>query len=137
MQKLDLSRWPPAFVRALGYQLASYVGPSVTSGDPMKLADRSEKFAEMAAAIARANCVNEEQMEAPPESEFITARGENGSRRIPGSTFVDFFGTPPRAVDQHGAALCSRRARFRLPCTRARTRRSTRRAYARAGTSWS
>ena len=88
----DPTQWPPGFVKALSFQLASYVGARVTSGDPMKLADRSEKMAQMAQAIAQANCVNEDQVEALPESEFITARGTDIGVQQPSNTFLTQFG---------------------------------------------
>lgn len=85
----DPTYWPPGFVKALAYQLASYIGARVTSGDPMKLANRAELLQDKARAVAMANSVNEEQMEVLPESEFILAREDGGdSVTAPTNTFL-------------------------------------------------
>lgn len=91
----DPTHWTPAFVKAVSYLLASYVGPRVTSGDPLKLADRCDALAQRAMRIAEANAGNDEQPEPLPPSEFITARGESNVRDTFAGSFIDFFGSPP------------------------------------------
>lgn len=92
MRVTDTSQWPALFVKAMGYLLASYIGARVTSGDPMKLADRSEKLGQMAKQIAQGQGVNEDQMEPLPESEFILARGIGDGVVQPANTFLNQFG---------------------------------------------
>lgn len=70
----DLALFPPDFVRAMSYLLASYIGARVTSGDPFKLADRAFKLYLTMRDVAQANSLNEEQVEVLPESSFIEAR---------------------------------------------------------------
>lgn len=70
----DASRYPADFVMALSLLLASYIAPSVTSGDPFKLGQRSFTLYLQSIDKARANALNEQQDEEPPESEFIAGR---------------------------------------------------------------
>jgi hypothetical protein len=92
MRADDTSRWPTPFVQAMGFLLASYVGARVTSGDPMKLADRSAQFAAMARNVSQAAAVNEGQPEVLPESEFIQARGITYPSLNAAGTFMNQFG---------------------------------------------
>ena len=73
---LDINpdRFPDDFVMALSLRLAIYIAPVVTAGDPFGLAKRVAQMYEWEITRARANAANEEQMEEPPESEYIRAR---------------------------------------------------------------
>jgi hypothetical protein len=64
----------PDFSNALAWLLAHKIGPRVAGGDQFKLANRAFQFYQIAIAEARANAVNEEQPDEPPESEFISCR---------------------------------------------------------------
>lgn len=71
----DTSRFPPDFVMALSFRLATYMPVRLTKGDPFKLGDRAAKFYQMELSRAEATAVNEEQEEEEPDSEFIRERG--------------------------------------------------------------
>lgn len=64
-----------AFVLALSFKVAMLIAPMVTGGDPFKLGERAMKMYELELVKAQGNALNEEQMEAEPESEFVIARG--------------------------------------------------------------
>lgn len=69
--------WTPDFVMAVSFLLASYIAPSVTkSGDAAKLGEFALKRYSVWIEKARANALNEEQEEEPPQSQFIRDRGE-------------------------------------------------------------
>lgn len=94
MRVEDPSQWPVSFVRAMAYLLASYIGARVSSGDPMKLADRSAQFAELARSISQRSAANEEQPDELPESEFITARDGPTYPPANAGTFISQFLAP-------------------------------------------
>ncbi len=70
----DMSRWPVDLRAALALLMAFYMAPSITAGDPFKLGDRAFKAYELMISKAKANALNEQQDEEPPESEAIRAR---------------------------------------------------------------
>lgn len=72
-----------SYVMALSYKLASVIAPMVTGGDPFKLGDRAFKLYDLMLIKAQGNALNEEQVEAEPESEFVLARGYR-STPVPG-----------------------------------------------------
>lgn len=75
MIETDTERYPPDFVDALSLLLASKIGPRVAGGDQFQLADRAFKMYWMRIGQARANALNEQQPDPPPDSDFILARG--------------------------------------------------------------
>ncbi|MBA3755526.1 MAG: hypothetical protein H0X02_04570 [Nitrosomonas sp.] len=70
----DTSRFPPDFVMAFSFRLASYLAPSITGGDPYRLGDKCFKLYAVEIDRAKASAMNEEQTDEEPESEFIRAR---------------------------------------------------------------
>ena len=87
----DTSQWTLHFVKAMAYQLPTYIGSRESDGDPMKLADRSDTLAARSRAIAQSAAANEEQPEELPESEFIRARGGDETGLGTGNTFLGQF----------------------------------------------
>ena len=69
---IDESRWPPDFVNAMSWALASAIGAPLA--DNPKWADRAIQGYKMAMAKALANMRNEEQPEITPEAEWIRGR---------------------------------------------------------------
>lgn len=70
----DESRFSPDFVMAFSYLLAFYTAPRITAGDPFNLQDRTIKAYFQALSKARANAINEEQVDEEVESEYIRER---------------------------------------------------------------
>lgn len=70
----DVTLFPPDFVMALSFRLASYIAPRLIAGDPFKLGDRAVKYYFAEIASARAQALNEEQPDEEPLSEFERAR---------------------------------------------------------------
>ena len=83
----DPSQFDPAFAQALALLLASYIGARITSGDPLKFAQRATQLKVQAMDVARLYANNEEQPEMLPESEFITSRDGTTTGRGPSSPF--------------------------------------------------
>ncbi len=70
----DTDRIPSDATMAISLRLAAYIAPRVTGGDPFKMGARAMQLYMAELAIARANAVQDEQAEEPPESEFILGR---------------------------------------------------------------
>lgn len=70
----DVTEWPPDFCQAMALLLAGYIGPSVAAGDQFKLGDRALQLYQFRMGTARANALNEQQLDEPPDSEFISGR---------------------------------------------------------------
>lgn len=70
----DPTHYPPDFVQALALLLASYLAPRVTAGDPAKLGPRALQLYDWRMRSARANALNEEQPDVPPDGELVLAR---------------------------------------------------------------
>lgn len=70
----DPSLYPPDFVMALSFLLASMIAPRITAGDPFKMGARALEMYTNSINSAKANAVNEEQVEQAPEAELIQAR---------------------------------------------------------------
>lgn len=71
----DTERFTPDFVIALSFYLAFLIGPRVTSGAQIaQLSDRAFGHYKLAIMEARANALNEEPRDDPPEAEMILAR---------------------------------------------------------------
>lgn len=70
----DVSRFPPDFVLALSWRLATYMAPKLTSGDPFKLKEHCMRmyFAEL--DLAKANMLNEQQVEIEPDCDLLDSR---------------------------------------------------------------
>ena len=66
--------YPPDFSMALSYYLAALTAARLTAGDPFKLKDWCMKMFYLEISRAASRAFNEEQVESPPESEFITGR---------------------------------------------------------------
>ena len=66
--------YPPDFVMAFSLYLAHLMAPRVTGGDPYKLGARALGLYDLEINRAVKNAFNEQQMEEPPESEFIRDR---------------------------------------------------------------
>lgn len=71
----DLSRAPPDFNSAVSLLLAGYIGPQVMAGDKYGLRKTAIDFYGFRVTTAKTNSANEEQGDAPPDSEFVTVRG--------------------------------------------------------------
>lgn len=63
-----------SYAMALSLKLAGVVAPMVTGGDQFKLGMRALQLYGIQLEQAKANSLNEEQMEQEPESEFVLAR---------------------------------------------------------------
>lgn len=63
------------YVLALSLLLAVYIAPMVTGGDPFKLGSRAMDLYKMEIEQAKANAINEEQIDREPDSELIQVRG--------------------------------------------------------------
>lgn len=74
-QVTDVTQYPPDFVKALAFLLASYIAPSVTGGDPDNIGDNAELRYLRALDQAKVNVLNEDQPDVPPEAELVTVRG--------------------------------------------------------------
>lgn len=70
----DPTKYPPDFVMALSFRLASYIAPRLTAGDPFKLGERCVRFFDFEIAAARGSAVNEEQPGQEPDNDFLSAR---------------------------------------------------------------
>lgn len=71
----DTERFTPDFVIALSFYLAFLIGPRITNGAQIKeLSDRAFGHYKLAIMEARANALNEEPRDDPPEAEMILAR---------------------------------------------------------------
>ena len=70
----DPSLYTPDFVLALSFLLASMIAPRITAGDPYKMGERAARMYLESINSAKANAVNEEQVEQAPEAELIQAR---------------------------------------------------------------
>lgn len=70
----DTSRWSPSVTQCVALLLAAYIGPSVTGGDPSKLSARAYQLYQLKRGEAQADAANEEAVDPPPESEFVTIR---------------------------------------------------------------
>lgn len=73
-QITDIGVYSAAFIMALSFRLAYYIAPQLTSGDPFKMQDKVYQLYEIELSRARANAVNEEQIDEDPQSEFIRSR---------------------------------------------------------------
>ena len=62
------------FILAFSFLLAHYAAPALTNGDPFKLGDRAKLNYYEEISSAKATAVNEEQVEALPESEYVRGR---------------------------------------------------------------
>lgn len=81
----NVAQWPPDFVLALSYKLASLLVMTLTSGDPQKYKEDIDAEYTSLISNAKADYLNEEQRPEEPQSEFIRARDG------------DAFGTPGMA----------------------------------------
>lgn len=70
----DPSRYPPDFIIAFSFRLASYVAPRITGGDPFNVGERALKLYAFEISRASSTAINEEQVEEDPESELIRGR---------------------------------------------------------------
>lgn len=74
-QLTDTSLYPPDFVMAFSFLLASYIAPRITGGDNFQIGKMALEQYLSAISMAKAKALNEEQVDMDPESEFIRARG--------------------------------------------------------------
>ena len=74
IQEQTVSSFPPDFVMAFSFLLASYVAPRLTAGDPFKMGTRAIELYQVEISKAMAAAINEEQDEEYPDSEFIRVR---------------------------------------------------------------
>lgn len=70
----DVSAFAADFTAALAFLLAAQAGPSITGGDQFQLADRALNLYVRAITQARANALNEEAPDLPPDAEWIRGR---------------------------------------------------------------
>lgn len=83
----NVSQWPPDFIIALSYRLASLMVMTLTSGDPQKYKQDIMGEYQMRISESKADNLNEEQRPEEPQSEFIRAR-EGEASGIPGMQWV-------------------------------------------------
>lgn len=62
------------FIMAFSFLLAHYSAPALTAGDPNKLGERAKNNYLEEISSAKSASVNEEQVDALPESEFVRGR---------------------------------------------------------------
>jgi hypothetical protein len=70
----DPSFFSPSFNISLSFQLAYYISPRLTKGDPFKLQPRMLELYDLELKRAKKHNINEQVPELPPESELITTR---------------------------------------------------------------
>ncbi len=70
----DPARFPATFEEALGYRLAYKIAPSLTNGDPYKMAESCKAEYLRVISEAREEAANEEYFPQFPDSEMIAAR---------------------------------------------------------------
>lgn len=70
----DFSRFPLDFALGFSFLLAGLIAPRVTGGDPFGLGAKAEAKFEKFESKARANSLNEQQEDLPPDSEFIRSQ---------------------------------------------------------------
>lgn len=70
----DTTRFPPDFVIALSYYIASLIGPRVAGGDQFKLADRAAVYYRQAIAEAQRNAAQEEPRDQDPDPALVNIR---------------------------------------------------------------
>lgn len=85
---VNVSQWPPDFIMALSYKLASLIVMTLTSGDVQKYKEMIEANYLTTVMQAKNDNLNEEQRPEEPQSEFIRARGGDGSWGIPGQQWI-------------------------------------------------
>lgn len=70
----DPSFYTPQFIIAFSFRLAGYIAPRLTGGDPFKL--KEEMLGQYAIELqtAKADDLDEGQLDKKPESEFVTGR---------------------------------------------------------------
>ncbi len=66
--------YPPDFVLAFSYRLASLIAMQLTGGDPAKVGAKAYEAYRIEISKADAASYNEEQFERVPDSEFVRAR---------------------------------------------------------------
>ena len=66
--------YPPDFVMSFSLYMAHLMAPRLTGGDPYKLGQRALGLYDLEINRAVKNAFNEQQIEEPPESEFIRDR---------------------------------------------------------------
>lgn len=66
--------YPPDFVLALSFRLATLIAPRITGGDPFKVGDKAQARYEDEINRARASALNEAQIDIQADSEFIRVR---------------------------------------------------------------
>jgi hypothetical protein len=74
MRNEDPSQYPDDFVLAMSFRLAYYIAPRVTGGDPFNLQERMLKNYEMELTRAVRTNINEEQVDAEPDSSLERSR---------------------------------------------------------------
>lgn len=73
-RETDPGRYDPNFILALSAYLATLIAPSVSKGDPFKLAARAMQLYMATIGAAQKDAANEETPDAPVSSEFERAR---------------------------------------------------------------
>lgn len=66
--------YPADFSLAVSLKLASVAAPRLTGGDPFKLGERAFRAYQIQIGMSQVNSINEQQDDAPIESEFIRGR---------------------------------------------------------------
>lgn len=70
----DVSLWPEDFTLSVSYKIGYMVSPPLTKGDPFKVGDKAQQNYMLTVSAAKANALNEEQVEEDVDSEFIRVR---------------------------------------------------------------
>lgn len=74
MRVTSTEEFTPDFVLAFSFNLALFIAPQVTAGDPFKMGDRAERMYNFLMTKAQAQAANEEQPDALPDADYIVAR---------------------------------------------------------------
>lgn len=74
VRETDPVKYPADFIMAFSYLLAFYVSPRLTKGDPFNLRASTFQAYQLEISRAAAHAFNEEELDLPPESEFIRGR---------------------------------------------------------------
>lgn len=83
----NVSQWPPDFIMALSYKLASLLVMTLTTGDTSRYKEDISNSYQLTISSAKADNLNEEQRPEEPQSEFIRARSGD-SYGTPGQQWI-------------------------------------------------
>lgn len=74
-RETDTGRFPPDFAQSVALLLAAHIAPEISKGDELKLGERALQKYDWRVRLAWANAANEEAVDLPADSRFVTERG--------------------------------------------------------------